>query len=93
MEKNSIILIIVAIIQIYIVYRLINIERFLKNNFNKGKAFNDDELYAQAKDILSKTNKPSASVLQKELKIGYARAAHLLDMLKNKRALQARNKK
>ncbi|MBI5037602.1 MAG: DNA translocase FtsK 4TM domain-containing protein [Candidatus Kerfeldbacteria bacterium] len=41
----------------------------------------DDELVGQAKDIVVKAGKASASFLQRRLRIGYARAARLLDIL------------
>ncbi|NMB92160.1 MAG: DNA translocase FtsK [Parcubacteria group bacterium] len=42
---------------------------------------NEDELYPEAYDIVVKAGKASASLLQRRLKIGYARAARLLDLL------------
>ncbi len=41
----------------------------------------EDSLYAEAKKIVIETKKASASFLQRRLRIGYARAARLLDML------------
>ena len=41
----------------------------------------DDPLYEQTKDLVIKTGKASASYLQRRFRIGYARAASLLDML------------
>lgn len=41
----------------------------------------DDELLAQAKDLVVKAGKASASLLQRRLRVGYARAARLLDLL------------
>jgi len=41
----------------------------------------DDDLYPQAKEIVIAAGKGSASLLQRRLSIGYARAARLLDML------------
>lgn len=41
----------------------------------------DDELYEEAKRVVIRARKASASLLQRRLKIGYARAARLLDML------------
>lgn len=43
----------------------------------------DDELYEEAKQVVMNAGKASASLLQRRLKIGYARAARLLDMLEN----------
>jgi len=44
----------------------------------------DDDLYSQAKDLVIESNKASASLLQRRLRVGYARAARLLDMLEAK---------
>lgn len=41
----------------------------------------DDELYEEAKKIVVEAGKASASYLQRRLRVGYARAARLLDML------------
>lgn len=41
----------------------------------------DDELYLQARKLVVEAGKASASLLQRRLRIGYARAARLLDML------------
>ena len=41
----------------------------------------DDDLYEAAKDLVIKKQKGSASYLQRRLRVGYARAARLLDML------------
>ncbi|MCX6714158.1 MAG: DNA translocase FtsK, partial [Candidatus Vogelbacteria bacterium] len=44
----------------------------------------DDELYEQAREAVIQANKASASYLQRKLKVGYARAARLLDMLEER---------
>jgi len=44
----------------------------------------DDPLYDEAKRVVLESRKASASYLQRRLKIGYARAARLLDILENK---------
>ncbi|MBU0707029.1 DNA translocase FtsK [Patescibacteria group bacterium] len=41
----------------------------------------DDDLLSSAKDVVWRANKASASLLQRRLRIGYARAARLLDLL------------
>ena len=41
------------------------------------------ELYQQAKEIVIKTKKASASMLQRKLKIGYAHAAMIMDELEH----------
>lgn len=41
----------------------------------------DDEIYGEAKEIVVQSGKASASLLQRRLRIGYARAARLLDIM------------
>src|SRR3990167_4742595 len=50
-------------------------------NFEDFDSDVDDELYEEAEKLVIEANKASASYLQRRLKIGYARAARLLDML------------
>jgi S-DNA-T family DNA segregation ATPase FtsK/SpoIIIE len=44
----------------------------------------DDSLYEEAKRVVIEARKASASLLQRRLRIGYARAARLIDMLEEK---------
>jgi len=44
----------------------------------------DDELYEEAVRVVSEARKASASLLQRRLKVGYARAARLLDIMEEK---------
>lgn len=44
----------------------------------------DDELYKQAEDVIMEAGKASASYLQRRLRVGYARAARLLDILESR---------
>ena len=49
---------------------------------NGGEFFgNNDPLFAEVKKIVLETQKASASFLQRRLRIGYSRAARLIDML------------
>lgn len=54
----------------------------------KGDGGNDDnadeELYSEAKETVITAGKASASLLQRRLRVGYARAARLLDILEEK---------
>jgi len=64
-------------------------ESFASGSIN-GNAFgdetggNDDELYESARDAVVQAGKASSSYLQRKLKIGYARAARLLDLLEER---------
>lgn len=44
----------------------------------------DDELYEEARAIVMETGKASTSFLQRKLRVGYARAARLIDILEEK---------
>lgn len=46
-----------------------------------GTTGNEDELFSEAKEVIVNMGKASASLLQRKLSIGYARAARLLDEL------------
>ncbi len=48
-----------------------------------GEGAGDDELYNEAKEEVLRAGKASASLLQRRLRIGYARAARLLDILED----------
>ena len=47
----------------------------------------DDELYGEALETVRAAGKASASLLQRRLKVGYARAARLLDIMEQKGAI------
>lgn len=51
------------------------------NSLFGGDSFGYDSLFEEAKQIVIESGKASASLLQRRLKIGYARAARLLDEL------------
>jgi len=46
-----------------------------------GENGGDDDLYNEARETVIQSGKASASLLQRRLRVGYARAARLLDML------------
>ncbi len=59
--------------------------RALQSSENEKDDFwEDDPLYEEAKKIIIEARKASASLLQRRLRIGYARAARLLDILEKK---------
>ncbi len=49
-----------------------------------GDDYVDDEMYEEAKAVVVSSGKASASLLQRRLRVGYARAARLLDILEEK---------
>lgn len=49
----------------------------------------DDDLFAEAKQIVEEAGKASTSYLQRKLRIGYARAARLMDLLEEKGVIGA----
>ena len=53
-------------------------------NFDEIADESDDELYEEARQIVIEAGKASTSYLQRRLKIGYARAARLVDMLEER---------
>lgn len=59
----------------------ITAKQFGTTNFDFDANGDDDELVNEAKELIVKSGKASASFLQRKLKVGYARAARLLDLL------------
>ena len=53
----------------------------LSSSIDQDSYKNDDPLYEDAKDSIVSAGKASTSFLQRKLRIGYARAARLMDML------------
>ncbi len=54
------------------------------DQFSNGDEDLSDELYDEALDVVKEAQKASASLLQRRLKVGYARAARLLDIMEAK---------
>jgi DNA segregation ATPase FtsK/SpoIIIE, S-DNA-T family len=74
---------------------LVEINKTLKDILNELKKINSkkeardidvssDNLYATARQVAIENKKVSAPLLQRKLRVGYARAARLLDMLEDK---------
>jgi len=53
------------------------------------EAGDDDEMYEQARQCVMEAGKASTSYLQRKLKLGYARAARLMDMLEERGVISA----
>jgi S-DNA-T family DNA segregation ATPase FtsK/SpoIIIE len=49
-----------------------------------GNGENDDELIEQAIQVISTTRKASATLLQRKLGVGFARAARIMDQLEER---------
>ncbi len=54
------------------------------DDYEKG---DDDELYEEALEVVRQAKKASTTLLQRRLKIGYARAARLMDMMEERGAV------
>ncbi|MCS7201118.1 MAG: DNA translocase FtsK [Patescibacteria group bacterium] len=62
----------------------ISIEEIEKRVISLDEEMEDESLLKQAVEIVLESNKASTSLLQRRLKIGYARAARLLDLMEEK---------
>jgi S-DNA-T family DNA segregation ATPase FtsK/SpoIIIE len=60
---------------------------FEKDSSSGGDS--DDDLYEEAKEIVISSQKASTSYLQRRLKIGYSRAARLMDILEERGVIGA----
>jgi DNA segregation ATPase FtsK/SpoIIIE-like protein len=62
-----------------------NIDAFLNGTAGNGNGGNGgedgDDLFDEALSVVAEAKKASASLLQRRLKVGYARAARLLDLM------------
>jgi S-DNA-T family DNA segregation ATPase FtsK/SpoIIIE len=65
-------------------YIIESFDRMEHSGDDDGQEEGGDELYAQAKDVVLSTGNASTTFLQRKLKIGYARAASLIDVLEKK---------
>jgi len=50
-------------------------------DFDGSDSEADDDLYEEARKLVIQSQKASSSLLQRRLRVGYARAARLIDML------------
>ena len=56
----------------------------LNESITSEKSSGDDELFAAAVKIVVESDKASTSILQRKLKLGYSRAARLMDLMEEK---------
>ncbi|MFZ2831772.1 MAG: DNA translocase FtsK 4TM domain-containing protein [Minisyncoccia bacterium] len=59
-------------------------DSLFSSSFDEDAGNDDDDLYEDARMIVIEAGKASTSYLQRRLKIGYARAARLIDMLEDR---------
>jgi S-DNA-T family DNA segregation ATPase FtsK/SpoIIIE len=55
-----------------------------KDEDDEGEMGDDDELYKQAMEVLKATRRASTSMLQRRLRIGYNRAARIMELMEEK---------
>lgn len=70
--------------------RLSRIERFILDMPDPStyiEDLNEDEIIEEAKKVIDQYDRVSASLLQRRLSIGYARASRLIDILENKKLI------
>jgi S-DNA-T family DNA segregation ATPase FtsK/SpoIIIE len=56
----------------------------LSSALEKGDSLEEDPLFEEAKEVVIEAKKASASLLQRRLRVGYARAARLIDSLEER---------
>jgi len=64
-------------------------DALFSSSFEEEAGGGDDDLYEEARAIIIEAGKASTSYLQRRLKIGYARAARLIDMLEERGVIGA----
>lgn len=69
------------------------LEKIESKVFNTGAVDNRtvDELYGETEKIVREAGKASTSFIQRKLRIGYARAAQLIDMLEGNKVIETGN--
>jgi S-DNA-T family DNA segregation ATPase FtsK/SpoIIIE len=58
-----------------------NSKNVIFESMTSGDGADEDDLYEEAREIVIQTGKASTSYLQRKLRVGYARAARLMDIL------------
>jgi len=67
--------------------RITRLESFIKDMPNPEdyiETLTDDELFEEAKKVVMEYDRASASLIQRRLSVGYARAARIIDQLETK---------
>jgi S-DNA-T family DNA segregation ATPase FtsK/SpoIIIE len=60
-----------------------------ESNLDEDAGDDDDEMYEEARQCVIEAGKASTSYLQRKLKLGYARAARLMDKLEERGVISA----
>lgn len=60
---------------------LVQFPQMTEEVISEDAAIGEDELYSEAKDVILRTGQASVSTLQRKMKVGYARAGRLMDLL------------
>lgn len=59
-------------------------DAIFSSSFDGGDMEEDDDLYEDAREVVIQAGKASTSYIQRKLRVGYARAARLMDMLEER---------
>jgi len=85
---NTLLLVLVFLTELLLLWRVWHLEKRLAKKgsslFADEEDLSDDALYKEAVALLAETKRISTAYLQRKLKIGYARAARLLDLLEER---------
>lgn len=79
----TLLFVILALIVILLCVILVLLLKVLNLFKNKESQASDDELLDKARTVVTAAGQASASLLQRKLRIGYARAASFLDLLED----------
>ena len=76
---------------LYICYQQHSIKTILQVNTTSNDDLDEDELYETAEQIVRGLDTVSTSFLQRNLRIGYSRAARMIDLLEEKGVISKAN--
>ncbi len=81
----EIILLVIIITCLLLLVEAVKIRKIIERTDKRisPKEVDEDDLYKKAVEFVEKERKASATLLQRKFKIGYARAARLLDLMED----------
>jgi len=84
--ENYLVWAIILILQVIILIKVTRLDKFIRQTSEsqpeyKDEFNGDDPLLPKARELVIKSQKASTSYLQRQLYIGYARTARLMDLL------------